>query len=680
MAKKKNNGDKFDAKHKRNVKMYELQIDKIYNEAIREAVALSGTLGDIDPDKAFTFDDYPVTRKRVDNLMTGLKSNVEAVVLNGIKSEWTLANNKNNVLCDFVFGKNKGKLTQEQYRRYYSTNDDARIAFEQRKTNGLNLSDRVWNYTKQFKEEIEMGLDLGIRSGRSAEDMSRDIRQYLRKPNELFRRVRDEHGQLHLSKRAAAYHPGQGVYRSSYKNARRLTATETNMAYATSDYERWQQLDFVVGIEVKLSGNHTCLGGDGKPHEFKDICDELAGKYPKTFKFTGWHPQCRCIAISILKTQEEMDADTHRILNGEPIDGDSVNTVEDVPQAFKDWCAENSDRIDRAAERGTLPYFLRDNRGYMDKALSQPKQPTALERAAARHAARTPEQQRLTLERWQNRQATKLNNYIVQGYLPNECNKAIDEIRENIAKGNFDESNKIITRLQKAAQRHISRTADEIRNIQDLADIRIYGKDYVDNIHKIEQELNIKRGKRMTHDEANLGKVNPNYSKHKGYQINCSTCSGVYYLRRLGFDVEANPKDVLNPLVKKLSEGMDTWNKWKDNNYTSILKWQTQKGYKRMTKKRYENFISENTKEAGIYELNLGWKGSGGHSTLLEVDDKGNVKLIDQQNHKTAHTLNSYLGCAAATVWVGRGIKRIDNAEFNYIWAKIAKAAKTKRK
>ena len=186
----------------------------------------------------------------------------------------------------------------------------------------------------------------------------RDIRQYLRKPNELFRRVRDEHGQLHLSKRAAAYHPGQGVYRSSYKNARRLTATETNMSYNTSDHLRWQQLDFVVGIEVRLSGNHTCLGGDGKPHEFTDICDELAGKYPKTFKFTGWHPQCRCIAISILKTQEEMDADTQKILNGEPIDGDSVNTVVDVPQAFKDWIGENTSRIARTKH---IPNFITDN-------------------------------------------------------------------------------------------------------------------------------------------------------------------------------------------------------------------------------------------------------------------------------------------------------------------------------
>ena len=49
------------------------------------------------------------------------------------------------------------------------------------------------------------------------------------------------------------YHPGQGVYRSSYKNALRLAATETNKAFRTADYERWQNMDFVTGIEVERS-------------------------------------------------------------------------------------------------------------------------------------------------------------------------------------------------------------------------------------------------------------------------------------------------------------------------------------------------------------------------------------------------------------------------------------------
>lgn len=348
--------NKYDLRHKRNIKVYELQIDNIYHDAIREAVSISGTVGKIKPDTPFSFDDYPITRKRIENLMSGLKSRMQAVVLNGINAEWTLANNKNSELANRVFGKNVGKLSEAQYRRYYSTNENAREAFTQRKTAGLNLSDRVWRYTKQFKEEIEMGLDIGIRSGRSADELSRDLRQYLKQPDKLFRRVRDEHGQLQLSKRAAAYHPGQGVYRSSYKNARRLAATETNIAYRTSDHLRWQQMDFVVGIEIHLSNNHTL---NGKP--FHDICDELQGRYPKDFVFKGWHPHCRCFATSILKTQEEIAKDTQKILNGEAVDGESVNRVDDVPQVFKDWLTENDERIQRAS---SVPYFMSDNTKY----------------------------------------------------------------------------------------------------------------------------------------------------------------------------------------------------------------------------------------------------------------------------------------------------------------------------
>lgn len=348
--------NKYDLRHKRNIKVYELQMDAIYREAIREAVSISGTVGQIKPDTLFSFDDYPITRKRIENLMSGLKSRMQAVVLNGINAEWTLANNKNSELANRVFGDNVGKLTQAQYHRYYSTNEEAREAFTQRKTGGLNLSQRVWRYTEQFKEEIEMGLDIGIRSGRSADEMSRDLRQYLKQPDKLFRRVRDEHGQLQLSKRAAAYHPGQGVYRSSYKNARRLAATETNIAYRTSDHLRWQQMDFVVGIEIHLSNNHTL---NGKP--FHDICDELQGRYPKDFVFKGWHPHCRCFATSILKTQEEIAKDTQKILNGEPVDGESVNRIDDVPQVFKDWLTENDERIQRAS---SVPYFMSDNTKY----------------------------------------------------------------------------------------------------------------------------------------------------------------------------------------------------------------------------------------------------------------------------------------------------------------------------
>lgn len=346
--------NKYDSQHWRNQAAYERQVDAIYRAAAKEAAALGVSIKDFNPDRLFSFSDYPNTRKKIEKLLSDLQMGIMAVIVNGIRSEWTIANQKNDELARQVFGDNVGKLTKEQERRYFSTNGAARDAFIKRKTDGLGLSDRVWKYTNQFKDEIELGLDLGIRSGRSADELSRDLRSYLQHPDKLFRRVRNKHGQLVLSQRARAYHPGRGVYRSSYKNARRLAATETNIAYRTADYERWQQFDFVVGIEIKLSNNHP------EP----DICDDLKGRYPKDFKFTGWHPHCRCHVETVLKTPDELIADNRRIMEGGKPTETSVNTVADVPQAFTDWVEANRERMTAAK---SLPYFIRDNSKYVER-------------------------------------------------------------------------------------------------------------------------------------------------------------------------------------------------------------------------------------------------------------------------------------------------------------------------
>jgi hypothetical protein len=354
--------NKWDKQHLRNLGLTQRQIDKIFDTVLKEAAAIGASLHNVNPDKPFSFADYPATKARIEKLIKSLQNDMITAIVNGIRSEWTLANNKNNALCDFVFGDNKGRLSKALERKYYSNNSKALEAFIERKNAGLKLSDRVWNYTNRFKTEIEMGIDLGLRGGLPATEIARDLKQYLKYPNKLFRRVRDEHGQLHLSKAAKAFHPGAGVYRSSYKNALRLARTETNIAYRTSDYTRWQQLDFVVGIEIGLSNNHPVA----------DICDELKGKYPKDFKFTGWHPQCRCHALSILKTEEEMAADNKRIMNGEEPLSDSVNTAKDVPEDFKKWVTDNSDRIAKAEKRGALPYFIKDNAQFIEAAKNVP--------------------------------------------------------------------------------------------------------------------------------------------------------------------------------------------------------------------------------------------------------------------------------------------------------------------
>lgn len=382
MAKKKKD---FDETHRRNLKSIQNKIDRIFAKAAEEAALIGVSLDTILPDdKIFSFDDYPKTKKMINELMQEITDSIEVTIVNGVRQGWNLSNEKNDDLANRVFGKNAGSLTTAQKRRYFNNNASALDAFIERKTNGLNLSDRVWRYSNQFKSEIEMGLDLGIRSGQSAASMTRSLRNYLKYPDKLFRRVRDEHGLLRLSQAAADFHPGRGVYRSSYKNARRLAVTETNIAYRTADHLRWQQMDFVVGIEVLLSNNHTVLlqpgettddptqlRKDGTPkanavRPLHDICDELKGRYPKDFKFTGWHPQCRCYAVSILKTPEEVADDAEREARGEETSSESVNTVHDTPEAFNKWVRDHADKIKSSK---SVPYFIRDNQKRVDKLL-----------------------------------------------------------------------------------------------------------------------------------------------------------------------------------------------------------------------------------------------------------------------------------------------------------------------
>lgn len=395
---------KYDELHSKRLASIERKIKAAYKKAAEDASKLA-TAPHLSSKKTYKLDDYPQAKKQADRIIEELQESVETIIVDGIESEWTLANNKNNELSQIVFGDNVGKLTNEQYQRYFSNNHEALQAFIARKQAGMNLSDRVWKYTGAFKDEIETAIDLGIRSGKSAAEISRDVRSYLQNPDKLFRRVKDEYGRLHLSKAAKAYHPGTGVYRSSYMNARRLAVTETNIAYRTADYIRQQQLDFIVGIRIVLSNNHNCKGVPAGM--FFDICDSLQGNYPKDFKFTGWHPHCRCHVETILKTPEELEMDTERILAGRQTTNTSKNKIKDVPKAFKEWVKDNEDRILAAGDK--LPYFLRDNQQTYQRILGiQPETPiaptaTALEKAAIRHAARTPEQQKAIIDAWNKR-------------------------------------------------------------------------------------------------------------------------------------------------------------------------------------------------------------------------------------------------------------------------------------
>ena len=350
--------NKYEARHIRNVEAYKREVQKIFDEATKEALRM-GIRFDADTSKPFSFDDYPATKRKFEALMAKMHQRLIAVVRGGVDAEYELAQDSAGAQIRSVFPSLSAIQISEQLRRLANIN--AKAAFEQRRKRGLGLSDKVWQYTGQYKQELEMALDIGIGEGKSAQALSREVRRYLKQPNMLFRKVRDKHGVLHLSKRAKAYHPGRGVYRSSVKNALRMVATETNIAYRSADYLNTKASPWIVGIRIVLSNNHTCKDSQGVAQPFTDICDKLAGRYPKDFKFTGWHPNCRCHIEYIHKTDAEVERDTRRMLRGEkPIEAhESKNYVGELPKSFKDWYDSNKERISRSK---TTPYFIEDNK------------------------------------------------------------------------------------------------------------------------------------------------------------------------------------------------------------------------------------------------------------------------------------------------------------------------------
>lgn len=338
----------YDEKHKQNLAKRAKKVSSLYDAAVKRLTqAAAPSLFDADKEQEFHFEDFPALKREMDALMQDLYSSLQTNIEDGDEESWTLSNTKNDAMVESVIG--KAKLPKQTVQAWKHPHLEALNAFIDRKEAGMGLSKRVWNLTQQFKDEMELALELGMGEGKSAAELSRDIRKYLKEPSKLFGRVRDKSGALRLSKAAAAYHPGRGVYRSSYKNALRMTATENNMAYRTADHTRWQALPFVLGIEVRISNNHP----------IPDICDELAGRYPVEFKFTGWHPWCRCYAVSILAKQEEMDAYIKALIAGEDVsDWQFTGKVEQMPTEFTKWMKDNENRIAKAK---SMPYFIKDN-------------------------------------------------------------------------------------------------------------------------------------------------------------------------------------------------------------------------------------------------------------------------------------------------------------------------------
>lgn len=341
----------------------EKQLYALFGSTYHAALKLTEVRKAIEAGDTFTWKGNPAAERKLNRYLQDLTNKTALIVKNGIVSSWNKGetNAKLPVLKSLgltpALRKEANDICDAAVRAHRAKGATGH-AYANAERGGMNLSARVWNITEKAKNELETIIQNGVLEGKSPEEVSRSVRGYLKNPESLYRRVRNkETGELELSQAAKKYHPGQGVYRSSYKNARRFAVTEMNAAFRRAEWESYQNSPLIIGYEIRLSNNHTVVI-NGKLRRLYDICDTLAGRYPKTFLWTGWHPHCRCEMVPILISENDFRARIRARKAGKLQAWKPKQTVTKVPTALTDWIAKNQER---AKGWQSLPYFIRDN-------------------------------------------------------------------------------------------------------------------------------------------------------------------------------------------------------------------------------------------------------------------------------------------------------------------------------
>lgn len=390
---------------------YNRRLGMLYSSYIKKLASLDYGDDVLENDVLFNFDNFPTLRKRLDDIFNDYYANSMLCYKNGITDGVTLAYSHDNAdLGGYSIMSDKALSAARK------TAAEAFIASRLKSSKGLNLAQRIWNYCQQTKSEFEVAMSNviadGLSKGTSAEDIGRQIRQYLKEPDMMYRRYhtvqrlangqkkdvvtwrrrRIIDGRVRFVKEPLEK-VGQGVYRSSRMNALRVARTEINAAYHTARNERWANEPFVIGQHIHVSPQHD-------PEEDTDICDELEGYYPKDFVWNSWHPQCMCTSDPVMISGEEREQFYKRLFNGEDMSNYvSPNRIKDVPDQYKRYIEDNADKIVDAYKRDKLAWHLANNKSYWVKFLdaTQRKQmgadamsrrETIQEVAKVRHAKR----------------------------------------------------------------------------------------------------------------------------------------------------------------------------------------------------------------------------------------------------------------------------------------------------
>ena len=167
---------------------------------------------------------------------------------------------------------------------------------------GYTLSDRIWRVAQRTREELDQALTNGIRDGRGAVKMAKDVERMLKPgqalPRTTGRRVIRTRGRREV----------QRLYwgrRVSY-NAMRLARTEITASYGRASIASAEINPFVTKVQWVLSPSHPVA----------DICDQYhMRKYdPRGVPDYPPHPHCLCTLRPVTRKKDEVTRELREIM------------------------------------------------------------------------------------------------------------------------------------------------------------------------------------------------------------------------------------------------------------------------------------------------------------------------------------------------------------------------------
>lgn len=309
--------------------------------------AIEELRGAISAGAKFEWKDYLAQTKQIEKMLDVLAGKTDVIIADGINYSYQsgvkAAVGRINDKYEAIKAKysSKRELGKAQTKATQTVRTDV---FKSNEGKNLTLSHRVWSLQDQAKNEIQIIVNNAIAEGWSVKDMRKNVLNYLNNPKLFTMYVRNkETGELELSETARKMHPGRGVYRDPLKNAERLLRTEMLSAYRKAEIEQYQNNPLVIGYEIRTSGNHTTMKM-GKPVPLKDICDRLQGRYPKSFVWTGWHPNCRCILLPITVPDDQLKDFFKAQDEGKAAEWSAKHGVK-FPSKMQTWFEDNGKRI-----------------------------------------------------------------------------------------------------------------------------------------------------------------------------------------------------------------------------------------------------------------------------------------------------------------------------------------------